>query len=626
MPSPDALLTSILHTYGPARATHESADGAAVALDGPGGGLQAAVERHGAASIAAALDPGERVVLEDDGVTLELVREGAGATLRVAWEGGPSYAEPLALAGVAPLAPAAAAQPAAPSAGPVIQDAVAALHDPTRPLAVSAAGLHDAPGALPAGGIGRVPSVEPGTLGDRAFRAAHGTAGNLVAGAMAGGIASPDLVVAMAEAGLLGFFGAGGLDLPAVDAALARIVAEVPAGRPWGANLLHNPVEPAVEERTVDLYLKHGVTRVSASAFMALTPAVVRFRLHDIHEEGGRIVTPHHVFAKVSRPEVAEPFLRPAPARILDGLVEAGHLTRAQARLAAKVPVAQDVTAEADSGGHTDRRPLMGLLPTLLRLRDRVAEEEGYAARGMLPRVGAAGGMGDPTSVHAAFAMGAAYVLTGSVNQATVEAGTSKLAKMMLATAGLADCATGPAPDMFELGAHVQVLGQGTMYAQRAQRLYDLYRRYDAIEEIPEKDRAKIERTIFRRSLDDVWTDTRSYWAARDPAQVERADQDGHHRMALTFRWYLGMTSRWARTGDPDRRRDYQIWCGPAMGAFNDWVRGTWLDALENRRVADVSWALLAGAAAVRRVEVARALGLDLPPGSNCPPPARGLR
>ena len=58
-----------------------------------------------------------------------------------------------------------------------------------------------------------------------------------------------------------------------------------------------------------------------------------------------------------------------------------------------------------------------------------------------------------------------------------MEAGTSQLAKVMLAAAGMADCTTGPAPDMFELGAHVQVLGQGTMYAQRAGRLYDLYKR-----------------------------------------------------------------------------------------------------------------------------------------------------
>lgn len=548
--------------------------------------------------------------------------------MRVSWASGPSYSERVIVAGVAPFAPvvtevAPSAPAAAPALAPALDNATEALAELGQPLIVSRNGLHPDQGGWPTAAVGRIPAVDARELGDPSFRADHGVQGNLVAGAMAGGIGSVEIVVAMAKAGLLGFFGAGGLPLEAVEAALARTTAEVPAGAPWGFNLLHNPAEPSVEARTVDLYLQHGVRRISASAYMRLTPEVARYRLHDIHEENGRIVVPNQVFAKVSRPEVAEPFLRPAPTRLLQELVEAGHLTQKQARLAARVPMANDVTAEADSGGHTDSRPLVGLLPTLLRLRDRVAAEEGYAERGIRVRVGAAGGLGDPVSVYGAFAMGAAYVLTGSVNQSCVEAGTSKLAKMMCATAGIADCTTGPAPDMFELGAHVQVLGQGTMYAQRAQRLYDLYKRYEGWHEVPEPDRRKVEKTILRRSYEDVWQGTRAYWAERDPAQVQRADTDLRHQMALTFRWYLGMTSRWARTGDPDRRRDYQIWCGPSMGLFNDWVHGSWLDALENRRVADVSWALLRGAAAVRRAELARTLGLEVPASAQRPAPRR---
>ena len=219
--------------------------------------------------------------------------------------------------------------------------------------------------------------------------------------------------------------------------------------------------------------------------------------------------------------------------------------------------------------------------------------------------------------------MGADYVLTGSVNQSTVEAGTSELAKSMVAQAGMADVATGPAPDMFEIGAHVQVLSRGSMYAQRAGRLHDLYKRFGSMEEIPTKDREKIEKTIFKRSFDEVWEGTRAYWSERDPAEVERAERDGRHKMALTFRWYLGMTSRWARTGDADRKRDYQIWCGPSMGSFNDWVRGTWLEPLEARRVVDIANAILHGAASLRRVEAARALGVNVPTAADHPAPIR---
>ena len=131
---------------------------------------------------------------------------------------------------------------------------------------------------------------------------------------------------------------------------------------------------------------------------------------------------------------------------------------------------------------------------------------------------------------------------------------------------------------MFEIGAHVQVLSRGTMYAKRAQRLYELYRAYPSMEEIPEAERLKVEKQILRRSLDDIWAGTRAYWAERDPHQVEKAERDSRHKMALTFRWYLGMTSRWARTGDGDRKRDFQVWCGPAMGGFNSWVHGSPLE------------------------------------------------
>ena len=107
-----------------------------------------------------------------------------------------------------------------------------------------------------------------------------------------------------------------------------------------------------------------------------------------------------------------------------------------------------------------------------------------------------------------------------------------------------------------------------------------------------------------------MWQGTREYWSGRDPAQVERADKDPHYKMALTFRWYLGMTSRWARMGEADRKRDFQVWCGPSMGGFNAWVDGTALDPIGSRRVADVADALMKGAAGQARVSMARSAGL----------------
>jgi trans-AT polyketide synthase/acyltransferase/oxidoreductase domain-containing protein len=594
---------------------------------GEGGGLQGAFDRLGQGPLLGVLrDP--RIVsitLADQELEITAQREGSLGRLKVAWGGEAVVDERVEIPPVSPLAsgPLFRPDPRSEVSGAAL---LAALHDPARALyAVEdlggsvrwyTDGLHG-PGVGALALSGAIAAGGPETLGAKAFRAAHGVRMAYVVGAMAGGIASVEVVAAAARAGLLGFFGSGGLPVEAVEKALQRLTSEVGAGS-WGFNLLHNPVEPDVEEKTVDLYLQYGVRAVEASAFMGLTPAVVRYRLHGIHAgPHGEPVCPNRVFAKVSRPEVAEKFLRPPPKEMVEALVVRGVLTAEQAALAQKVPMAEDLTAEADSGGHTDHRPLVVLVPSLLALRDRLAREHGYASVGIRPRIGAAGGLGTPFGVHAAFELGADYVLTGSVNQATAEAGTSPLAKEMLTQASWWEVASGPAPDMFEIGARVQVLARGSMYAQRAQRLYDLYKSYESMQAIPPDERERIEKQMFRRPLEEVWAETRAYWEARDPRQLARAEREPRHQMALTFRWYLGMTSRWARSGEEDRKRDFQMWCGPAMGAFNEWARGSTLERLEGRTVGSVADALMRGAAVVRRVRQARALGLPLPEGAD---------
>jgi PfaD family protein len=277
--------------------------------------------------------------------------------------------------------------------------------------------------------------------------------------------------------------------------------------------------------------------------------------------------------------------------------------------------MADGITCEADSGGHTDGRPLSVILPVIKGLRDRLARSNSVS--GVRVAIGAAGGLGCPASIAAAFEMGADYVLTGSVNQCSPEAGTSDLAKSMLLQAGLADVDSGAAPDMFEMGAHVQVLSRGSMYAKRSGRLFDLYKRYGAWEEIPEKDQQRVEKQMLCRPFSEVWADTESYWADRDPKQVERAMTDGRHKMALVFRWYLGMSSRWARMGDASRKKDFQIWCGAAMGAFNDWVAGTSMEPLASRGVVEMADALLQGASVVHRARRLASQGVNLPEGTD---------
>ena len=81
----------------------------------------------------------------------------------------------------------------------------------------------------------------------------------------------------------------------------------------------------------------------------------------------------------------------------------------------------------------------------------------------------------------------------------------------------------------------------------------------------------------------------------------------------LVFRWYLGLSSRWAIDGQSDRVMDYQIWCGPAMGAFNTWVEGSFLERPEARQVVQIAKNVLEGAARITRAHQLRTYGLAVP-------------
>jgi trans-AT polyketide synthase, acyltransferase and oxidoreductase domains len=247
----------------------------------------------------------------------------------------------------------------------------------------------------------------------------------------------------------------------------------------------------------------------------------------------------------------------------------------------------------------------------MLNLRDRLYEKFRYRA---MPGIGLGGGIATPLSVSAAFVLGADYVLTGSINQACLESGTSNIVRDMLAEAEQTDVAMAPSANMFEMGIRVQVLKKGTLFPQRAKKLYDLYRRYDGFAQIPKAERKEIEEKLFQNSFEEQWRQTQEFLRDYDPKQVERAAGDARHQMALVFRSYLGKSSRWAIQGNPLRKKDYQIWCGPSMGAFNDWVKGSFLEAAQNRRFETVSLNLMFGACvAIRRQQILHA-GVLLPP------------
>ena len=452
----------------------------------------------------------------------------------------------------------------------------------------------------------------PEQLGSAGFKKAFGIRYAYMAGSMANGIASEELVIAMGKCGFLGSFGAAGLPVERIREAIGRIQAALPQG-PYLFNLIYNPADPAAEMACVQLYLEAGVQAIEASAYVDLSSALVYYRLVGLREDDtGKPIATNRIIAKVSRVEVARRFLEPAAKRIIQGLVEQGLISEKQALLAEKLPMADAVTVEADSAGHTDNQSLVCALPLIRR-----AVEEARSKYGSPIYVGAGGGIGTADAAAAAFLLGADYVVTGSVNQSCVESGASAVVKEMLSKAGIGDVAMAPAGDMFEMGAKVQVLRKGTLFSVRAQKLYDLYARYASLDVIPAPEKNQLEQQILGKPIAQVWEETKAYLSKRSPSRLQKAEHDPKVMMALVFRWYLGLSSDWANSGNEDRRQDFQIWCGPAMGAFNDWVRGSYLEQPANRRIADVAHHIMSGAAHCYR------LGLERLPAAVAPEEAK---
>ena len=440
-------------------------------------------------------------------------------------------------------------------------------------------------------------------LGSRSFLKRHGLRFPYVMGAMANGITSEAMVEAAGKNGMIGFFGAGGCTLPRIQQAITRLKQ---AARlepfPFGFNFLHHHGAPEAEMALCELFLKEGIRCVSAAAFLTMTTALVRYRVTGIHLNAeGKVVVPNKIVAKLSREELAEKFMTPPPADVLKKLVDRGLITPTEMALAARIPMADDITAEADSGGHTDNRPALALLPAIQAVRDRLMETHGYPEK---IGVGLAGGIAAPVSAAGAFAMGADYILTGTVNQACLEAGTSKKVKVLLSQARQADVTMAPAADMFEMGGKVQVLKRGTMFAMRAARLYAVYQAASCIEDIPDADRAFIETKILGKPIHDVWHDTKAFFEERDPTQITKAEANPRYKMALIFRSYLGQASLWAIQGLENRDGDFQIWCGPAIGAFNAWTAGSPLATPGGRDVTTVAFNILIGASVEARSRI----------------------
>lgn len=434
-------------------------------------------------------------------------------------------------------------------------------------------------------------------LGAADFGADHGLIYPYVAGSMGYGIAGVELVTRMAQAGFLAILGTVGLSLDEVEQAVLSCKKNLGHGIGFGLNVHHSPGLPTFQQGLVDLCLKHGVPCIELSGFDHIPAAVVNYRVQGLSHDGDQLQRKHKVLLKTAKTETAELYMQSPPAHILDKLLATQSITTAQREWAKQVAMADDICVCADGAWKTDHTSTLVALPEILRVREQHQANTNHRIR-----VGSGGGLGTPEAMATVFMLGADFVLTGSINQCTVEAKVSDQVKDLLVNVGSEDTCHVPDGELFESGAQAQVLRKGVYFPARAKKLYDLYRAKSGLEELTNQEQQQLEQHFFNRSLNAVFQEFKD---TADPTEVQKANANSKNKMAAVFRCYFKQANQMTVSAHAQQHDNSQIYCGPALGAFNHWASGGPFESWQNRHVDDIAWGLLQAAAEFKQMVVA---------------------
>lgn len=275
------------------------------------------------------------------------------------------------------------------------------------------------------------------SLGDANFKKEYGLKYAYVVGGMGNGVSDEKLVIQTGKGGVLGFYGTSGVDIEEVEAAIKKIQSTLKNNEPYGFNVTYDVKNPNVEEKLYDTLLKYNVNVVEAAGYVMLTKALVKYRVKGLVKGlDGTITAQHKIIAKISRPEVAEYFMSPPPYKIVQELLQEGEISDEEAELSQRIPMASDLCVESAAAGYTDTVNMLTLLPSINQLKETVEKEYKYQSE---IRIGVSGGIGTPNAAATMFMMGASFILTGSINECTVEANISNRVKEMLSSINVQD-------------------------------------------------------------------------------------------------------------------------------------------------------------------------------------------
>jgi trans-AT polyketide synthase/acyltransferase/oxidoreductase domain-containing protein len=413
-------------------------------------------------------------------------------------------------------------------------------------------------------------------LGSKSFRDTYNLRESYVIGSMGRGISGAEVLKSAARNGLLSIGGTDGLTQSQIRTLIQEAKVNDENSAVQGFHMSYAYSEKN-ESELINLYLEEKVKLLFVSGYSTVSKNLIKYKVKGLSKDAdGNIRENNHIMASVSRTEVAESFMKPAPERIIDALLKDGEITDEQALLAKSVPVSRDICVEADGGGYTNRVSMFAAFPAIEAIAKKINKSNGYSEK---IRVGVSGGIGSAKAAAAAFLMGADFIVTGSVNQCTVEASTSDTVKKMLSSLTIQDIGYVSAGDIYDPGRMIQVVKKGSLFKARADKLYRICQSGEGIKAIDQGTKEQLETRYFGKKIEEIIQEI----------LLEDVGEHPQEQLVLLYKWYLKKAMEWAIEGNDDKQTDYCIMCGCSIGSFNEMVKGTELESWKNRTIESVS-------------------------------------
>ncbi|WP_459480607.1 ACP S-malonyltransferase [Clostridium saccharoperbutylacetonicum] len=406
-----------------------------------------------------------------------------------------------------------------------------------------------------------------------------------VIGGIERGISSKEMIVKSGTEKILSFLGTKKMDLDEIEESIIYIKDRLTEGEPFGINITYDYFNSEISEKIINLCLKYNVKNIEVSGYTNIPNCVIRYKLEGIKRKNGSLVCENRVFYNTARLNIEE-LLKPISESTVKNLSRE-RINYEDVSIFRNISIIDGLTIKCDGNSNNNGFNILNILPVAVRVKNKVLEKFKYMNK---IYIGVGGGIGNPEALAVSFMLGADYVVTDSINQCSIEANCSELVKDLLEQVGFEDTIYVPDAERFEIGGKVQVLKKGVMFPSRANKLYELYRQYDSYYEIDEKLRSQVEKKFFMKSFEEYYDECKKGLSAEEINIIEK---DEKKKMAVVFKRYLTESSLLAQKGVDEQRMNFQIYCSPAIGVFNNYVKDSELKDWRKRSVTKIAEVLM---------------------------------